>query len=70
MEASAKFEWLKVTLFQEMASVRLGLKVYSLLLGGAISFLAFLWVTFELYVVSQTAPDQVSTGLKLVLLTN
>jgi hypothetical protein len=42
-----------------MASVRLALKVYSLLLGGAISFLSFLWVAFELYVVSQTAPDQV-----------
>jgi hypothetical protein len=42
-----------------MVSAQLLLKVYSLMLGGVVSFLAFLWVAFELYVVSQTAPDQV-----------
>jgi hypothetical protein len=39
--------------------VRLVLKIYSLFLGSVICFLSFLWVSFELYVVSQTAPDQV-----------
>jgi hypothetical protein len=43
-----------------MASVRLVLKIYSLCLGLVVSFLSFLWVAFELYVVSQTPPDQVA----------
>jgi hypothetical protein len=42
-----------------MASVRLVLKIYSLILGCLVAFLAFLWVAFELFVVSQTPPDQV-----------
>ncbi len=51
----------------KMVSAQLVLKVYSLMLGGAVSFLAFLWVAFELYVVSQTAPDQVMTSLYVLL---
>jgi hypothetical protein len=34
--------------------------VYSVVLGSLVSFVAFLWVAFELYVVSQMLPDQVN----------
>ena len=43
-----------------MVSVRLVLKIYSLFLGCVVSFMSFMWVAFELYVVSQTPPDQVT----------
>ena len=44
----------------KMVSVRLVLKIYSLFLGCVVSFMSFMWVAFELYVVSQTPPDQVT----------
>lgn len=41
-----------------MPCARVALKIYSELLGCAVSFAAFLWVTFQLYVLSQTSEDQ------------
>jgi len=40
-------------------SLRSGLKFYSIVVGFIGTFFSFFWITFQVYVVMQTLPDQV-----------